>query len=118
MVKTVKLVLSILFGAALLLTQGITAADLAAPARCAAQKMSCCDGNKSCCKAKPVSESPQSPVLPAPGGSDTQLQAAMAPQCSILTLPNPVSAILPSHSASAIKTGPVSLYQRNCAYLI
>jgi hypothetical protein len=118
MVKTVKLALVILLGMALVLTQGIAASGSTVSACCPVQKMSCCGKNKSCCNAKPAPESPQTPALPAPGGSDSQLQAAMTPPGSVLTLPNPVSTVPLSYSSSAISSGRVLLYQRNCAFLI
>jgi hypothetical protein len=118
MVKAVKLTLAMLFSLALLLTQGVAASGLGASARCTAQKKCCCGRNMSCCKMKAASDSPESPASPVPGGLSTQLQAALMPAALVSFLASQVSG-RPSFSfLPALRCAQVSLYQRNCAYLI
>ncbi len=113
-----KTALAIWFSVALVMSQGIAVLNVAAPVTCAPQKKCCCGKDQPCCTAHSQSAFPVVPALPAPSGAGHQLQLALPATHLVFDSSDFSSAQLSRLVPSVPIVGAVSLYQRNCVYLI
>lgn len=113
-----KTALAIWFSLALVLTQRVGHVNAAMSGQCAIQKPCCCGPGKSCCQAKPTSDAPAAPAVPSSTRSTSQLQLALPLSRFILCLVNCPETGRAVFNSPLPQAGAVSIYQRNCAYLI
>jgi hypothetical protein len=113
-----KRALAILFSVALVLTQSVSPLNASIASDCAPQKHCCCGKSQSCCTTKSRSDSETAPALPAPTSASSQLQLALPASRLVFRLADFSSTKFSFAISPVLKTGAVSLYQRNCVYLI
>ena len=113
-----KTALAIWFSLALVLTQNVGRVSAAMPGGCAVKEQCCCGTDRSCCKAKPASDAPAAPVVPSTTRPTTQLQLALPLSRFLLCLTARPEIHPACFNSPITPVGAVSIYQRNCAYLI
>jgi len=116
--QIMKMTLAIFFSLALVLTQCLSSLGAADANARAPQKPCCCGMAKPCCGTKAPADSPAVPAVPTPVGGTSQLQLAPPASCLVFSLADLPSTKLCFPTPALLKAGAVSLYQRNCAYLI
>jgi hypothetical protein len=113
----VKQLWAIVLSLALILTQNVSALSLAVTQHCAVKKHCCCGAGKNCCAAKNPSDSHPTPAVPATAGVFSQFLALPVSALAFTAANSPAARISPT-VPPVHEAGAVSIYQRNCAYLI
>ena len=113
-----KIALAIWFSLALVLTHNVGCGSAAMPGQCAMPQPCCCGPDRNCCKAKPAPDNQPAPTAPACTRSAAPLQLALPLSGSVLCPTSHPEIRRAFFNSPLTQVVAVSIYQRNCAYLI